>query len=184
MYKLQAYLFFQSKVNFIKNFIKSIYTRLIGSPFQPLNVYKVIRYALDSEDAKDVTDVFLSGCVIPYAVNEYLEFRVTWLHAKYRYIVSTDQPEYPCFIHFVSNDVKKRWIVKAVLMNPTENICEDVISRVSKFNGPNQDTFQKKILVNQMFKNDEMLPDMKLMVITMNGNLLSFDSSDSFDLSK
>ena len=176
------YIYVLSKYYFAKALFSSIYTRLTF-PYQPLNVYKVIRYSSSENESEDVTDIFLKGCIIPYSETEYLEFRVKWLKTKYRFIVSSKQPNYPSFVNFTSAK-KLNWIIKASLINPEDDICEDVLARVLKFYGPNHNVFDNNISIDQMFKGDELRETMRLVIMTSGGDVLIFGSREMFDLKK
>ena len=178
---LETYIQIVTMYNFFTGFFSSIFIRLTF-PFQPLNVYKVMRYSLKANETEDCTNSFLNGCVIPYSETEYLEFRVKWLKIKYRFIVSSDQPNYPSFVQFTK--LKKNiWILKAILINPEDNVSEDVMSRVSKFYGPNLNTFNNlSLTVDQMFKSDELKDTMRLMILTSLGDVLTFKPNDIFQV--
>ena len=166
---------------FVTGILSSIMNRLT-SPFQPLNVYKVMKYSLEADESEDSTHLFLNGCVIPFSDVEYLEFRVKWLNTKYRFIVSANQPNYPSFVYF-SKLKKSIWILKALLINPDDNVSEDVLARVLKFYGPNLNTFDNLALtVDQMFKTDELKDTMRLMILTSLGDVLTFQPCDVFNL--
>jgi hypothetical protein len=176
---METYIQMLSMYQFVTGIFSSILTRLT-SPFQPLNVYKVIKYSIN--DSEDKTDLFLNGCIIPFSETEYLEFRVKWLKTKYRFIVSASQPNYPSFVHFTKLK-KSIWIIKAILINPDDNVSEDVLTRVLKFYGPNLNTFDNLTLtVDQMFKTDELKDTMRLMILTSLGDVLTFQPCDVFNL--
>ena len=172
----------QAKRFAVKLFV-SIYRKLIDTPYQPLAVYKVMRYAIDTDNETDVTEDFLGGKCIAPPNGEVNEFRIQWLGRKYRFV--TDLPNnYPSVSHCMNVPQLDQMAVKAVLLNPVEGLHEDVLDRVHKFNGPCFDRFGLKFSMRRMFIHDELDEATKLMVITRYGDIFSFGPDDVFDLKK
>jgi hypothetical protein len=121
--------------------------------------------------------------VITVAEDEILEFRLQWLGRKYRF-VSAKPNAYPSVSHCMKAPSLDQLIVKAVLINASEGVFEDVLKRVNKFNGPCYDRFGETIKVNQMFAHDDLDAASKLMVITRTGDMFAFEPTDVFDLKK
>ena len=165
--------------------MNSIYKKTIGTPLQPLIVYKVVRYEKNYSDVPeetDVTELYLNGKPL-HKENTFIEFRIEWLSKKYRF-VSNEDDVYPSVNHCIQKPKNENLIVSATLFNSVDSVYEDVLDRVQKFNGPCYDGFRVKVLMKQMFMNDDIHQHMKLMVITRNGKSHLFGMEDEFDLNK
>jgi len=184
MVLVDGYVYFIRAQRLVLQVLSSFYRKLIGTPYQPMVVYKVIKFKTVPDDNEiDVTNTFLNGERIALSADEVLEFRVQWLGRKYRF-VSTNANTYPSVSHCMSDPRMDQMIVKAVLLNATEGLYEDVLERVKKFNGPAYDRFGESIRMKWMFIHDDLEPSTKLMVITRTGNIFSFGPNDVFDLKK
>lgn len=167
----------------LQSILGSLYKRTVGIPLQPLHVYKVVRYNEDEDTETDETIRFLNGRPIILPKNEYLEFRVQWLNKKYRYLTS-EMFDYPCISNCVKAPQFHQMAIQATLFNHKDGLYEDVLDRIRKFQGPCYDQFDRTIVMKQMFMNDDLDEDMKLMVVTRCGEIHTYGIKDAFDLKK
>ena len=166
--------------NFIETFVTSLTKRLFSSR-QPLDIYRVMKYDSCSDAETDLTTTYLRGEPLRYTDTEYLEFRIQWKAETFRYIVNADHPDYPNYRDFAVKPQLQ--IVKAMLINSTDAIYEDVTDRVRKFTGPSTPAFfGRQLTCAHLFRNDDLTEDHTLCIVHKLGPLFRFKQFEVIDL--
>ena len=152
------YLYTTIITNTIIQYVKTQFDYMcirLTEPIQPLRIYKVLKIK-ESHDVIDCTNEYLQGNLqLNLNEDERVEYRYMWTDRKNR-MISTNEEMVPNLFCMTRKPPKQVFIIKAILFNEDENLCENVIDRVLKYAGPQHDFYNEQIKMEWLFENDDL----------------------------
>lgn len=140
-------------VHMVKNQFEIFFIRLF-EPIQPLRIYKILKIS-DAHETTDLTNVYFKGDLkLDINPDERIEYRYMWMNRKSRMI--SNKESCPNIIGMTTKKPITVFIIKAILLNEDENVCENVLERVLKYAGPHHDFYNETIKMEWLFENDDL----------------------------
>lgn len=150
-----TFIMLDTLLTYVKDQIEFLVIRFT-EPIQPLRIYKILKINNDSHDIYDLTNSYIHGEMqLDLYENERVEYRFMWMNRKNR-MITTNPYHAPSIIDMTQKQTVSLYIIKAILLNETDNICENVLERVLKYAGPHHDFYDEEVKMEWLFENDDL----------------------------